>query len=51
MGGGGEFTSLSIHCPPQNDSYIKMGSDENHFNVSLICDGQSRETASTDHNV
>ena len=27
---------LSLHCHHQNDFCIKMGSDENHFNVSLI---------------
>ena len=27
---------LSLHCHDQNDSCIKMGSDESHFNVSLI---------------
>ena len=27
---------LSLHCHHQNDSCIKVGSDENHFNVSLI---------------
>ena len=27
---------LSLHRHHQNDSYIKMGSDENHFNVSSI---------------
>ena len=27
---------LSLHCHHQNDSCIKIGSDENHFNVSLI---------------
>ena len=27
---------LSLHCHHPNDSCIKMGSDENHFNVSLI---------------
>ena len=26
---------LSLHCHHQNDSCIKMGSDESHFNVSL----------------
>ena len=26
---------LSLHCHQQNDSCIKMGSDESHFNVSL----------------
>ena len=27
---------LSLHCHHQNDSCIKMGSDESHFNASLI---------------
>ena len=27
---------LSLHCHHQNDSCIKMGSGESHFNVSLI---------------
>ena len=27
---------LSLHCHHQNGSYIKMGSDESHFNVLLI---------------
>ena len=37
MGGGGEeIIYLSLHCHHQNDSCIKMGSDESHFNVSLI---------------
>ena len=31
-----EIIHLSLHCHHQNDSYIKMGSDESHFNVSLI---------------
>ena len=31
-----EVIYLSLHCHHQNDSCIKMGSDENHFNVSLI---------------
>ena len=31
-----EITYLSLHCHHQNDSCIKMGSDESHFNVSLI---------------
>ena len=26
---------LSLHCHHQDDFCIKMGSDENHFNVSL----------------
>ena len=31
-----EFIDLSLHCHHQHDSCIKMGSDESHFNVSLI---------------
>ena len=34
MGVGGEIIYLSLHCHHQNDSCIKMGSDERHFNVS-----------------
>ena len=36
-GGGVRGTIyISVHCHHLNDSCIKMGSDENHFNVSLI---------------
>ena len=31
-----EIIYLSLHCHHQNDSCIKMGSDESHFNVSVI---------------
>ena len=31
-----EIIYLSLHCHHQNDFCIKMSSDENHFNVSLI---------------
>ena len=41
MGGRGygvlgkkEIIYLSLHCHHQNNSCIKMGSDESHFNVS-----------------
>ena len=34
VGGGGEIIYLSLHCHHQNDSCIKVGSDESHFNVS-----------------
>ena len=30
-----EIIHLSLHCHHQNDSCIKMGNDESHFNVSL----------------
>jgi len=38
VGGGGRrrLLYLSLHCHHQYDSCIKMGSDESHFNVSLI---------------
>ena len=50
MGEEGEIIYLSLHCHHQNDSCIKMGSDEGRFNVSFNCGGQSHKTASTDHN-
>ena len=46
-----EIIYLSIHCHHQNDSCIKMGSDEIHFNVSVGSDGQSHKTVSTNHNL
>ena len=36
VGEEGRLLPLSLHCHHQNDSGIKMGSDESHFNVSLI---------------
>ena len=40
-----ESIYLSLHCHHQNDSCIKMGSDENHFSVSLIVrDKVTRQT-------
>jgi len=42
---------LSLHCHNQNDSCIKMGSDESHFNVSVGSDVQSHKTVSTNHNL
>ena len=40
---------LSLRCHHQNDSCIKMGSDESHFNVSVGSEGQSHKTESTNH--
>ena len=34
VGEEGEY--ISLHCHHQIDSRIKMGSDDSHFNVSLI---------------
>ena len=45
VGGEGDY----IHCHHQNDSCIKMGSDEGHFNVSVGSDGQSHRTVSTNN--
>ena len=46
-----EIIYLSLHCLHQNDSCIKVGSDESHFNVSLIVrDKVANKTVSTDHN-
>ena len=45
-----EIIYLSLHCHHQNDSCIKVGSDESHFNVSVGSDGQSHRTVSTNHN-
>ena len=50
-GGGGRGIYILLHCHHQNDSCIKMGSDENHFNVSVGGDGQSHKTVSTNHNL
>ena len=36
-----EIIYLTLHCPHQNDFCIKVGSDESHFNVLLICEGPS----------
>ena len=37
VGGEGDYIPIAnTHCHHQNDSCIKMGSDESHFNVSLI---------------
>ena len=47
----GEIIYLSLHCHHQNDSCIKIDSDESHFNVSVGSDGQSHKTVSTNHNL
>ena len=50
-GGEREIIYLSLHCHHQNDSCIKMGSDESHFHVSVGSDGQSHKIVSTDLNL
>ena len=47
-----EIIYLPLHCHHQNDSCIKMGSDESHFNVlSLIVRVKVTGQVSTDHNL
>ena len=46
-----EIIYLSLHCHHQNDFCVKVGSNENHFNVSVGSDGQSHKTVSTNHNL
>ena len=46
-----EIIYLSLHCHQQNDSCVKMGSDESHFNVSVRSDEQCHMTVSTNHNI
>ena len=36
VGEEGDYIYLSLHLHHQNDSCIKMGRDESHFNVSLM---------------
>ena len=51
MEGEREIIYLSLHCHRQNDSCIKMSSDESHFNVSVGSGGQSHRMVSTNHNL
>ena len=44
-----EIIYLSLHCHHQNDSYIKMGCDESHFNVSLIVRDKVRDSVHRPH--
>ena len=46
-----EIIYLSLHRHHQNDSCIKMGSDESHFNVSVGNAGQSHKIVSTNHSL
>ena len=47
----GDYIPISQHCHHQNDSCIKIGSDESHFNVSVGSDGQLHRTLSTNHSL
>ena len=48
--GEGDYIPIATLSPP-DDSSVKMGSDESHFNVSVGSDGQSHKTVSTNHNL
>ena len=50
VGGRERLLYLSLHCHHQNDSCIKMGSDDSHFNVSLIMRDKVTRL-STNHNL
>ena len=50
VGEEGDYIPIAT-LSPQNDSCIKMGSDESHFNVSVGSDGHSHKTVSTNHNL
>ena len=45
VGEEGDYIYLSLHRHHQNDSCIKMGSDESHINVSVGSDEQSHKTS------
>ena len=47
----GDYIPIATLSHHQNDSCIKMGSDESHLNVSVGSDGQSHKTVSTNHNL
>ena len=52
VGEEGDYIYLSLHCHHRNELCIKVGSDESHFNVSLIVrDKLSHKAVSTDHNL
>ena len=50
-GGGGRLYTYRYTVTSQNDLRSKKGSDESHFNVSVVSDGQSHRTVSTNHNL
>ena len=51
VGGEGDYNYTYHYTHHQNDSCIKMGIDESHFNVSVGSDGQSHRTVPTNHNL
>ena len=51
VGEEGDYIPIARHCHHQNDSCIKMGSDESDFNVSFIVRDKVTETVSTNHHL
>ena len=49
-GGRGRVYTYRYTVTTRNDSCIKMGNDESHFNVSVGSEGQSHKIVSTGHN-
>ena len=49
VGEEGDYIYLSSHCHHHNDSWIKIGSGESHFNASLK--GENHKTVSRNHNL
>ena len=49
VGEEGDYIPIAIHCHHQNDSCIKMGSDESHFNVSVGSDGRHKTVSTNDN--
>ena len=47
VGEEGDYIYLSLHCHHQNDSCIKMGSDESRLNLSLIVRAVSSQCPQT----
>ena len=44
------YICIPLHCHHQNDTYIKVGNDESHFNASLLVRNKFTRV-STDHTV
>ena len=42
-----EIIYLSLHCHDKNDSCIRRGSDESHFNISVVRDKVTRQCPQT----
>ena len=49
-GGGRGRLYLTLHCQHLNDSCIKMGGSESHFDCFIKCYGESHKTVSREHN-